>query len=182
MVLNQVYMRPASSGSIPVHRPRAEETELEIVPADINDARTLYGIDTKSFPEPWSLRDFENSLNDPGTLASIALSGGVAVGYVVLNTRTSNVDSVAVVPEARGQRLGQKLMVHALDQAREKGSDQCSLQVESDNAAAKHLYEKLGFEVTQNLPGYYYGRDGQIMTLDDLQSPATAEHLDQLRS
>jgi ribosomal protein S18 acetylase RimI-like enzyme len=58
------------------------------------------------------------------------------------------VDYLAVVPEARGQRHGSRLLNTALHWFfEEMDMPQASLVVEDTNAAARHLYERAGFEL-----------------------------------
>jgi mycothiol synthase len=52
---------------------------------------------------------------------------------------------VGVLPEAQGGGLGRALVLAGLDHLRGRGLDEVVLYVEGDNAAAVHLYERLGF-------------------------------------
>ncbi|MCL1697365.1 GNAT family N-acetyltransferase [Lysinibacillus sp. BPa_S21] len=56
--------------------------------------------------------------------------------------------AVYVSPKKRGLGIGKRLMVEAINKARElKGVEQLTLSVVSTNASAKGLYCSLGFEV-----------------------------------
>ena len=59
------------------------------------------------------------------------------------------IDTVCVAPEARGMGFGTKLLQFAEQTAREKGYTKLSLNVELENQAARKLYERLGFTVTE---------------------------------
>jgi ribosomal protein S18 acetylase RimI-like enzyme len=61
-----------------------------------------------------------------------------------------------VVPQHRGRGLGRALLQTAMDVARAKGADHMDLGTSEDDAAARSLYESLGFI---NREG---GRDGPI--------------------
>jgi ribosomal protein S18 acetylase RimI-like enzyme len=50
-----------------------------------------------------------------------------------------------VTPERRGHGLGRALMTAALEQARKRGADRIDLVTAEDDAAARGLYESLGF-------------------------------------
>ncbi len=66
-------------------------------------------------------------LNEPGTRWQIA--------------------NVAVEPSFRGRGIARALMEHALHYIREMGGRWALLQVRADNAIARGLYERLGFQV-----------------------------------
>jgi ribosomal protein S18 acetylase RimI-like enzyme len=52
---------------------------------------------------------------------------------------------VFTAPQARGQGLARKLCASLLVQAREEGARAAYLQVEAGNAAARAVYQRLGF-------------------------------------
>lgn len=61
-------------------------------------------------------------------------------GYIVGN--------VGVLPEYRGRGIARRLMEACLDQAREAGGEWLALEVRVDNAPARQLYQRLGFQQT----------------------------------
>jgi ribosomal protein S18 acetylase RimI-like enzyme len=65
------------------------------------------------------------------------------------------VASLAVRPGARGCGIAEALLKTALADARARGAPCCSLQVHQGNIKAQRLYERCGFVVAQELPGYY---------------------------
>ena len=56
-------------------------------------------------------------------------------------------DSIAVHPHARGRNVGVALVNAFQDAARETGAGYLALGVESNNRAARHLYENCGWEL-----------------------------------
>lgn len=72
------------------------------------------------------------------------------------------VDSLAVLPEYRGQGIGRALLQRAVTQGRELGL-KVTLAVEYDNARAQHLYRSLGFAPDGNL--FIFGHDYQKMAI-----------------
>jgi ribosomal protein S18 acetylase RimI-like enzyme len=67
-----------------------------------------------------------------------------------------------VTPERRGQGIGRALMVEAMDLARAEGADHMDLGTGEDDAAARALYESLGFDNHERPGGplnYFYERD-----------------------
>jgi [ribosomal protein S18]-alanine N-acetyltransferase len=63
--------------------------------------------------------------------------------------------SLAVAPQARGMRIGQRLMSRILRELRTRGARTIWLEVRAANRAAIGLYERFGFAVDRRLPAYY---------------------------
>jgi len=61
--------------------------------------------------------------------------------------------NVCVRPAWRGRGVGRALMEQALDVSRQLGAAQCFVQVDGDNAAARRLYESVGFRPRAAAPG-----------------------------
>ncbi|CAN5697221.1 GNAT family N-acetyltransferase [soil metagenome] len=55
------------------------------------------------------------------------------------------VESVRVRTDLRGRRLGEQLMRHVLDLARERGAARVELTTNAQRDAARRFYERLGF-------------------------------------
>lgn len=68
-----------------------------------------------------------------------------------------------VVPERRGRGIGRTLMTAAMAAAREQGAGYMDLATGEQDAAARALYESLGFSRSEGRPGgpvnYYYERE-----------------------
>ncbi len=164
--------------------PRPLPPKVQLVEGGPADADLLAEMDEQCFTggvvgEPWSRRDFRQHLTSVPCAVTIAMMGGHAVGYVLANMH-GNIDSLCVLPEARGQHIGQRLLAHAVGQLADGGASSCDLQVDAENTTAQGLYTRCGFTVVERLPGYYHGRDGLEMRLSDLQSPGVRARLDEL--
>jgi ribosomal-protein-alanine N-acetyltransferase len=91
----------------------------------------------------------------------VALVGGRVVGYVALDTGSAAhggqawVVSLAVLPPFRGAGAARELMRRAMDDAARAGARRCWLHVHTANVPAQRLYRRLGFAVTEHVPGYY---------------------------
>lgn len=85
-----------------------------------------------------------------GGLAFLAEEGGRPVGYLLgdlgeKNARTAHVTDLYVVGEARGRAVGKALLAEAAAAAGEHGLGHVTLDVSTDNAQARAIYERLGF-------------------------------------
>ena len=69
--------------------------------------------------------------------------------------------SFAVSSAARGKHIGEKLVLDCVDQARRHGFRliQFNAVVES-NIHARHLYERIGFQLVGKIPGGFRMKDG----------------------
>jgi ribosomal protein S18 acetylase RimI-like enzyme len=83
----------------------------------------------------------------------VVLSEGEVVGWCDIVPKSRPVHAhvgvlgMALLPEFRGQGLGERLMREALDAARVFGLHRVELTVREDNKNAIALYRKIGFEV-----------------------------------
>jgi ribosomal protein S18 acetylase RimI-like enzyme len=90
----------------------------------------------------------------PTTLVLLAVADGepvgVAVCFVGISTFRArplvNVHDLAVLPEYRGRGVGRALLGAVEDHARRRGCCKLTLEVQDDNAPARTLYQRFGFE------------------------------------
>ena len=68
-----------------------------------------------------------------------------------------------MIPAKRGQGIGRALMGAVFEAARERGATHIDLNTSEDDAAARALYESLGFTNREGRPDgptmYYYQRE-----------------------
>jgi len=109
----------------------------------------------------------------------VAEEDGEIVGYVMCRIETGlpdfgllgiakrgHVISIAVLPEHRRKGIGTALMKEAMAGMKGYKSKECYLEVRVSNTPAVKLYEKLGFEASRVVRGYYAdGEDAYIMSL-----------------
>lgn len=93
-------------------------------------------------------------LDDPACLLALAHADGRAAGHLVGKlsepsptrpARFAVLESLYVVPEARGSGVGTQLVGHFKTWARDHGAQQASVSAYAANARAQHLYQRLGF-------------------------------------
>jgi [ribosomal protein S18]-alanine N-acetyltransferase len=70
---------------------------------------------------------------------------------------TAEILTVGVVPQARRQGIGGRLLAMLLDEARRRGAVETFLEVRVDNPAAQKLYEQARFVRVGIRRGYYAG-------------------------
>lgn len=91
------------------------------------------------------------------------------LGFCCLRTlfEVSEIRNIIVHPQHQGRGVGTSLLAIAGREAKKSGAEELTLEVRESNTKARCLYQKLGFKVAGNRPGYY--RDNNeaaiIMTL-----------------
>lgn len=70
------------------------------------------------------------------------------VGYLFVRETTSGgyIESIGVLPDARGNGIGTALLISALEYLVERGHQRCELTVDEGNSAALKMYARLGFD------------------------------------
>jgi len=109
----------------------------------------------------------------------VAEEDGEIVGYVMCRmesglpdfgllgiAKRGHVISVAVLPEHQRRGVGTALMKEAMAGMRVYKAKECYLEVRVTNEPAVHLYDKLGFQKSKVVHGYYAdGEDAYIMSI-----------------
>jgi ribosomal-protein-alanine N-acetyltransferase len=131
---------------------------LDIAPMVMDDIPEVLKIEALSFVSTWPPNAFVNELRD-NKLAHYftgRLDGRiVAYGGIWVILEDSHVTTIAVHPDVRGQRLGEEMLVHLLDQAIERDASWVTLEVRESNEVAQKLYRKYGFTIVSTRRGYY---------------------------
>jgi ribosomal protein S18 acetylase RimI-like enzyme len=107
---------------------------------------------TNNNPPP-SLNDLSALVRDSSSTLMVARSEhGEIIGALTLTVYRvptgirSIIEDVIVDNSARGQGIGEALMNHAIDVAREKGANNISLTCNPMREAANRLYQRMGFK------------------------------------
>lgn len=106
----------------------------------------------------------------------VAEKDGKIVGYVMCRVergfssfgmrivKKGHIVSLAVMPEHRRKKVGEKLLTEALKGLKSYDVGEVYLEVRVSNEPAINLYKKFGFEVVKRQKGYYLdGEDAFVM-------------------
>ncbi len=140
---------------------------VKIGKLQIEDIEAVSRIEAEAFSMPWSAKDFEQLLEDEKSLYLVAKVDGNVVGCCgVTNVcGEGNINNVVVDEAYRGRGIAFAMMQELLEQGRQAGCVEFTLEVRVSNAPAIHLYEKLGF-VSEGIRPRFYERpieDAMIM-------------------
>lgn len=130
---------------------------IEIRELQDSDIEELSAIETSSFSMPWSANDFRDLLKRDYCLYLVALADGRIAGCAGLTDlcNEGNIDNVVVAEELRGQGVATRLLAELIDRGEARGIEAFTLEVRVSNAAAIHVYEKLGFVSEGIRPRFY---------------------------
>ncbi len=124
------------------------------------DLARLVAIENAVFAtDRMSARQWRHHIANPGADIVLAERGGAIVGVAVTffhpGHRIARLYSIAVAPEARGAGVGERLLDAAERDARRRHRERFRLEVRTDNAAARRLYERRGYRAFGTKAGYY---------------------------
>jgi [ribosomal protein S18]-alanine N-acetyltransferase len=132
---------------------------IELRPCRFQDLGRVEIIEQNSFTyRPYSRSDFIWFLTRVPSGFIVACVNDSPVGYVIAFGQPGGngmIQSIAVLPEFRGRRIGEELMRAALDIL--ASCKRIELLVEKGNESAIGLYRKLGFIETATIIERYYG-------------------------
>ena len=122
-----------------------------IRPALEADLAAIMAIEHECFPEDaWSQDNMHFELSAHHTEYFVAVRNEQVIGYAGLSKVPSSdqgdVQTIAVMPSARGLGLGRALMDTLLTAAKRLHAREIFLEVRADNPVAQGLYLALGFE------------------------------------
>ncbi len=137
----------------------------------MRDLDEVLRIERASFSAPWSRNAFAGELMDNHFAEYLVMfSGEQMIGYggmwVIVDE--AHVTNIAVYPEFRGRRNGERLLRMMMAEATARGAARMTLEVRVSNEVAKRLYRKLGFGDAGLRKGYYTDNreDALIMWAD----------------
>lgn len=139
------------------------------------DIEHVSRIERQSFPTAWNTQAYVNELGNHCAVYRVAVIGETVVGYggewVIMDE--AHITTIAVSPDYRGQRIGERLLSEMLVTAIKQGATRATLEVRSGNEAARRLYEKYGFVSVAVRKGYYpdNNENAEIMWVYEMESP-----------
>ncbi len=136
--------------------------EVKIETATLKLLDQLYKIEEKCFDqEAFSKRQIAYLLTDYNTIALVAKTNSNIAGFIIVqveveeNTEFGHIITINVAPNFRRQKIATK-MVHEIENLlKQKGINECRLEVREDNHVAIKLYQTIGYQTVGKLERYY---------------------------
>ena len=121
------------------------------------DVPFISRLEEETFSMPWSADSFLEMISKEDARYYVAEEDGRLLGGcgVLMIAGEGNITNVAIAPEARNRGIGTALLRHLMAEGAREGLTAYTLEVRVSNAAAIHVYEKLGFVSAGVRPGFY---------------------------
>jgi len=134
----------------------ATAVRCPIRPARLADVGDVDAIERAVFSDPWSANDFTECVTS-GVPFLVAERRGVVAGYIVAHCAADEGEilNLGVAAAHRRQGIGRALVARALQELAGRGVGTVYLEVRASNAAARQLYESLGFGEVARRSRYY---------------------------
>jgi len=124
----------------------------------ISHAALIAALRAPLFPdEPWTAAAVAGILGSPGAFALVVVDGTEPVGFILARAAggEGEILAIGVVEARRRAGVGRSLVRAATVEAETRGAGEMFLEVAEDNAAARELYRRCGFEDVGRRPAYY---------------------------
>jgi ribosomal-protein-alanine N-acetyltransferase len=147
----------------------------------LDDLEAVVSMEAANQPSPWSEGVFRDELAADNRVYLAADEEGV-VGFagVMLVGDEAHVTNLLVDPGWRRRGIGLELMRALIDEAVAEGARHITLEVRSENDAARRLYARLGLAPVGMRKGYYGDDDALILWAHDIDGAEYRTHLDGL--
>ncbi|RYG71142.1 ribosomal-protein-alanine N-acetyltransferase [Lentibacillus lipolyticus] len=122
-------------------------TELMIRKVDNTDIDGIMEVERLSFSVPWPKDILVQELAENqhahyfGMFVDGKMIGYAGMWHVIDDAQ---ITTIAVIPDCRGQKLGEKLFYYVMAEAVRMGAKRLSLEVRVSNIAAQQMYRKFG--------------------------------------
>ena len=135
--------------------------QLRLLQAE--DLELLSGLEQQCFAPPWSEKQLITYLSNSRSCGYLLLNDEQVVGFALYSTLLDEAEllQIGIVPQSRGQGLGEQLLRQSQRDLREKAIERILLEVRITNKAAIGLYHKLGYQQDGLRKGYYPAAEGR---------------------
>ena len=121
------------------------------------DVPVISRLEEETFSMPWSKQDFLDMIGRKDARYYVAEQDGELLGCcgLLMIAGEGSITNVVIRPEMRNRGIGTGMLQHLLAEGGREGLTAYTLEVRVSNAAAIHVYEKLGFVSEGIRPGFY---------------------------
>ena len=143
---------------------------MEIVTMILDDLEQMKDTLYSDFDNFWSYNILKQELENKNTTYIVAKENNEVVGFAGISTclDEATLNNIVVKKSCRGRGIGGELLESLIDLCGDLHMRTFTLEVDTENAPAIHLYEKFGFKNLGIRKKYYNSsHDAYIMTKSD---------------
>jgi ribosomal-protein-alanine N-acetyltransferase len=151
-----------------------------------SDIDAVAQVEKRCYTLTWNPNAYITELGNTNAFyAVIKRSDGRIVGYggiwVIIDEL--HITTLCIDPDARGLKLGERLLNEMMDEGIRRGATRATLEVRESNIVAQGLYHKYRFEDVAQRKAYYSdnAENAIIMWAEDLTSAAYQQMLYEYR-
>jgi ribosomal-protein-alanine N-acetyltransferase len=135
---------------------------------EVKDVPAVHNVEKACFPVPWTtdILYHEVTENRHAYYFVVDLEGeiiGYAGMWVVIDE--AQITNIAILPQFRGKKIGEKLFSHMILSAIRLGAEQLSLEVRVSNTVAQKMYRKFGLIPGGIRKNYYVDNQEDAMVM-----------------
>ena len=126
------------------------------------DLQAVAEVEIASYQFPWTLGIFRDCLLAGYQSLVLDASGNIS-GYCIMSIAAGEAHllNLCIHPSCQRLGFGRRLLVDALERARDVGVETVFLEVRPSNKIAIGLYRSLGFRLIGRRPSYYQADKGR---------------------
>lgn len=133
---------------------------ISLSPATLDDVKTLVSLENRCFDiDRLSERSIRHMILKGNCDFIVARQSDIIVAYILVlyhrGTHLARLYSIAVLPEYRGQGIGEQLLAEGEHLAILRDCVYMRLEVHTNNRGAIRIYEKLGYRLFDQVKDYY---------------------------
>lgn len=139
---------------------------LQLRTASLDDVEAIAFAELSLFPdEAWTVFQLAEEISHPDRRYVVAQLDGEFAGYAGIMLAGQDTDLHTIGSLHPGRGIGRALLAWCEQQARDGGAERVLLEVREDNARARDLYERAGYQTVGRRRGYYRIRGRAIDAL-----------------
>ena len=161
--------------------------EVSLQPMKRRHVRDVLTIERKVYPRPWSAALFFSEISQRKTRHYVVAVGQkqvVGYGGLMVHADEGHITTVAVDPDFQHGKVGTRILLDLVEEARTRGARSIALEVRVANWPAQRLYAWFGFRPVGVRRNYYAetGEDALVMWIEDVRAVPISERLERIRA
>lgn len=139
------------------------EASLYFERMQVTDVQEVMAIEEVIYPHPWTKANFLDSLRCGYQAWVVRDSARGLLGYflVMIAVDEAHLLNISVRADGQGKGVGQILLKHVVDLARQHKMTSILLEVRPSNLRALEVYRRYGFKQIGRRKGYYPAANSQ---------------------